>query len=89
MRLGVFAADVVSIVGRYQRKALSPREVYEARVDLPLFGYAMIHELDIEVAVAEYLEIPVRRRFRLGVLAPEQGFLHLSFEACGERYESR
>ena len=84
VREGVVAAQVVAVVGRDGGGARLGREPQQVRDDRGLLGQAVVHDLDVEVALAEDLLVLEEGLLRRGEVAPRQRPGDLALEAARE-----
>ena len=81
VREGVVAAQVVAVVGGDGGSARLGREAQQVGDDRGLLGQAVVHDLHVEVALAEDVLVLEEGLLRRGVIAPGQRPGHLALEA--------
>ena len=84
VRKRVVAAEVVAVVGRHGRRPRLRREAEQVGHDRGLLRQAVVHDLDVEIALAEDLLVLEERLLRRPEVAPGQGPGHLALQAAGE-----
>jgi hypothetical protein len=83
VRLGVLGLGVVQVVGRQQGHAHLLGQPQQLRLRLPLDAQAVVHDLGIEVLLAEDVLQLTGRLLGLGVLTEAQPRLDLAADAAG------
>ena len=78
VREGVLLAEIVAVVGRHERRVEALGQLHQPGEDLPLVGQSVVHQLDIEIVLAEDLPVSVQGPFGAGRVVAEEGAGHLA-----------
>jgi hypothetical protein len=87
VRERVVAAQVVAVVGRHRGGAGLRGQPQEVRNDRGLLGKAVVHQLDVEIALAEDRLVLEERPLGRGEVSARQGAGYLPLEAPGQADE--
>ncbi len=85
---GVFPLQIVAVIGRDRRSSRFTREPQEIGHDRGLLRQAVVHDLDVEIALSEDVLVLEERFLGCLVIAARESARHLPLEAAGEPDES-